>query len=50
VPYGDAGCGQERGLSQAERQRQQSRDRMEDVNESTRPNQVNLADLKKRKA
>jgi hypothetical protein len=43
------GRGDEKVQSAQERQRQQSRDRYEDVNASTRPNEVTMADLKRRK-
>ncbi len=42
-----AGRGVERSLTDKERRQQESRDRMEDVNDSTRPNQVTMADLKR---
>lgn len=41
------GRGDERAQSSDERAKQQSGNRMEDVNASTRPGDVNLADLQK---
>jgi hypothetical protein len=43
------GRGDEKVQSAQERRRQQSRDRYEDVNASARPNEVTMADLKRRK-
>jgi hypothetical protein len=42
------GRGDEKVQSAQERRRQQSRDRYEDVNQSTRPGEVTMADLKRR--
>lgn len=49
IDVGQFGRGDERSQSASERRKQQSKDRMEDVNESTRPGQVTMADLKERK-
>lgn len=43
------GRGDERIQSASERRKQQSSERMEDVNQSTRPGEVTMADLKNRK-
>lgn len=43
------GRGPDSRPSQDDRRKQQSADRMQDVNESTRPNQVNMADLQGRR-
>jgi len=48
VETGQFGRGVERVPTDKERRQQQSRDRMEDVNASTRPNQVTMADVKRR--
>ncbi len=42
------GRGDEKIQSAQERKRQQSRDRYDDVNQSTRPGEVTMADLKRR--
>lgn len=42
------GRGAESLPSQDQRSRQQSQDRMEDVNQSTRPGDVKMADLQRR--
>lgn len=40
--------GREVSRTDSERRQQQSRDRMEDVNASTRPNDVTLAEIRRR--